>query len=77
MRIYKLTQVGYSMASTPPNGELTDARRVCSYLRRHGLMATDEQITSQVFQGDRMAMRLTLNQLLRGSAPPVIELQSK
>lgn len=68
MRIYRLTDVGDSEASTPtPNP--SDARRILYYLRRRSSRAaSDDMIASSVFNGDRTQAQLAIGRLVRADA---------
>lgn len=68
MRIYQITDVGESEASTPVN-DPTPARRVLYYLRkRSNRAASDDMITSSVFGGDKGQANMAISRLLRANA---------
>lgn len=75
MRIYVLTSVGQSLASVP-SSDLSDGRRVLSWMRRRGGQATDEQM-ADYFGGDAMKARLAINSLTRGDAPAIAEIRRR
>ena len=73
MRIYQITDVGESEASTPVN-EPTPARRVLYYLRkRSNRAASDDMIASSVFGGDKGQASVAIGRLLR-TQPPAIKI---
>jgi len=68
VRIYQITDVGESEASTPVN-DPTPARRVLYYLRkRSNRAASDDMITSSVFGGDKKQANMAISRLLRANA---------
>ncbi len=68
MRIYQLTDVGESEASTPVNNP-SPARRVLYYLRkRSNESASDDMISEMVFGGDRGQTQVALSNLMRAKA---------
>jgi len=68
VRIYQITDVGESEASTPVN-DPTPARRVLYYLRkRSNRAASDDMITSSVFGGDKGQANMAISRLLRANA---------
>lgn len=70
MRIYSLTSVGDSVASSPTHNPST-AQAVLYWLRKHGGQATDDQIrTFALPEGADYSQ--TINSLLRSKAIRVV-----
>lgn len=68
MRIYQMTDVGESEGATPVN-DPTPARRVLYYLRkRSNRAASDDMITDNVFNGDKLETKKALGRLLQARA---------
>ena len=68
MRIYQLTDIGESEASSPVNNP-SPARRVLYYLRRRSnRSASDDMIAETVFGGDKGEAQLAMNRLMRAKA---------
>ena len=68
MRIYRITDIGESEASTPVNNP-SDARRVLYYLRRRSnRAASDDMIATAVFGGDKGQAQVAMSKLLRARA---------
>ena len=68
MRIYQMTDIGESEASSPVN-DPSPARMVLYYLRkRSNLAASDDMIAGTVFGGDKGATQLAMSRLLRAKA---------
>lgn len=69
MRIYSLTGVGQSIASTPTNND-TPGWRIVYFLRRHGNRASDDQIKQ--FTGlDSATFNHAMAKLTNGENPVV------
>ncbi len=68
MRIYQMTEIGGSEASSP-DGNPLDAKRVLYYLRkRSNYAASDDMITWNVFGGDKGKARPAISRLLKAKA---------
>ena len=68
MRIYQITDIGESEASSPVSHP-SPARRVLYYLRRRSnRAASDDMIASSVFGGDRAQLQVAMSRLLRAKA---------
>lgn len=68
MKIYQMTDVGESEASSPVSNP-TPARRVLYYLRkRTNRAASDDMITESVFGGDRGQTQVAMSRLVRAGA---------
>ena len=68
MRIYQLTDIGESEASSPVNNP-SPARRVLYYLRRRSnRSASDDMIAETVFGGDKGEAQLAMSKLMRVKA---------
>lgn len=68
MRIYRLTEIGDSEASSPVSNP-TDARRILYYLRRRGNhAASDDMIANAVFENDKSKMNMAISKLLKANA---------
>ena len=70
MRIYQLTSIGNSIASSPQNTK-TDGVKILYFLRRHGWRATDDQIKSFVIPDESRYM-VAMNNLVRAKAVQVV-----
>lgn len=72
MRIYRITEIGESEASTPVNNP-SPARRVLYYLRRRSnRAASDDMIADSVFGGDRGQLQVAMSRLLRAKAVSLV-----
>jgi hypothetical protein len=68
MRIYQLTSIGESEASSP-SSEPSDARKVLYYLRkRSNGAASDDMISEMVFGGNKSQAQIALSKLVRVKA---------
>lgn len=68
MRIYQMTDIGESEASSPVSNP-SPARKVLYYLRRRSnRAASDDMIAGAVFDGDNGATQLAMSRLLRAKA---------
>ena len=68
MKIYRMTDVGESEASSPVSNP-SSARKVLYYLRRRSNhAASDDMICDAVFSGDKSQTNIALNRLLRANA---------
>lgn len=68
MRIYQMTDIGESEASSPVSSP-SPARRVLYYLRRRSnRAASDDMIADAVFDGDKGATQLAMSRLVRAKA---------
>ncbi len=68
MKIYQLTTVGESEASSP-DGNPSPAKRVLYYLRkRSNYAASDDMIAEMVFGGDKGQTSAALSRLMRAKA---------
>jgi len=72
MRIYRITDIGESEASTPVNNP-SDARLALYYLRsRSNNTASDDMIAQAKFGGDRGRTQLAMSRLLRAKAVTLV-----
>lgn len=68
MRIYAMTDIGESEASSPVN-DPSPARKVLYYMRRRSSRAaSDDMIASSVFDGDRSQANSAIGKLLKVKA---------
>ncbi len=66
MKVYILTPVGESLASSPSNSG-SNAMRILYYLRRHGKQASDSQILDHLGL-DGMELRRAMGELEHNQA---------
>lgn len=72
MRIYQMTDIGESEASSPVSNP-SPARKVLYYLRRRSnRAASDDMIADVVFGGDKGTMLLAMSRLLRAKAVKLV-----
>jgi hypothetical protein len=68
MRIYRITDIGESEASSPVANP-SPSMRVLYYLRRrNNRAASDDMVIDNVFGGDRGQAHAAINRLLRAKA---------
>ncbi len=67
MKIYVLTSIGKSLAANPSNNA-GPAMQVLFWLRKRGGQGTEEQIADQLFGGNRLPVRIAMNNLIRNKA---------
>jgi hypothetical protein len=75
VRVFRLTQIGFALASHP-SGDTSDERKILAWLRRRGYSGTDEQI-KDLFGGDAMRARIAINNLSMGDSPRIIQVGSR
>jgi hypothetical protein len=72
MKIYQMTDVGESEASSPSSNP-SSAKRVLYYLRkRTNRAASDDMIADSVFGGDKGQTQVAMSRLLRAGAVKAI-----
>lgn len=72
MKIYQITDIGDSEASTPVSNP-SPARRALYYLRRRSnRAASDDMIADNVFGGDKSQAQSAMSKLVRAKAVRIV-----